>query len=331
MPLMNGSAAALAEVTPRRVRARTVLVVLAVLFGAGIYSYVVDIYDPNKNLLSQIWRGIRQHQYIFYSGASGGFYIEIGKALEANTSADASIAVDNDEESTGGLYNATKVMTTPNSFGLVQEDTLPKEDFIRDHIRYVTPLYLERLHIIYDHGAYTKVYQKMFGSSSDISPPSLGTSASVHKAVKTFFQQSKVSTGPVGSASRIFASYLRDVCEIGPFRDEGLHFAEALDSLMHEDDGIDIVFSMAGAPLVRVRGALQTREEDGGKDLRLMSIESALVPELNGRYGVKLRGSTFKDKYDGYDNTSTIGSYAFLVTSKDVPNLAVMELLRVFC
>ena len=200
-------------------------------------------------------------------------------------------------------------------------------DFIRDHIRYVTPLYLERLHIIYDHGAYTKVYQKMFGSSSDISPPSLGTSASVHKAVKTFFQQSKVSTGPVGSASRIFASYLRDVCEIGPFRDEGLHFAEALDSLMHEDDGIDIVFSMAGAPLVRVRGALQTREEDGGKDLRLMSIESALVPELNGRYGVKLRGSTFKDKYDGYDNTSTIGSYAFLVTSKDVPNLAVMELL----
>ena len=71
MPLMNGSAAALAEVTPRRVRARTVLVVLAVLFGAGIYSYVVDIYDPNKNLLSQIWRGIRQHQYIFYSALPG--------------------------------------------------------------------------------------------------------------------------------------------------------------------------------------------------------------------------------------------------------------------
>ena len=77
MSLMNGSAAALAEVTPRRLRARTVLVVLAVLFSAGVYSYVVDIYDPNKNLLSQIWRGIRQQRYTFYSGASGGFYISI--------------------------------------------------------------------------------------------------------------------------------------------------------------------------------------------------------------------------------------------------------------
>ena len=163
MPLMNESAAALAEVAPRRVRARTVLVVLAVFFGAGIYSYVVDIYDPNKNLLGQIWRGIRQQRYTFYSGASGGFYIAIGEALEENTRADASIAVVN-EESSGGLANATSVMTMPNSFGLVQEDTLPKEDFIRDHIRYVTPLYLERLHIIYDHGAYKDVYQKMVGA-----------------------------------------------------------------------------------------------------------------------------------------------------------------------
>ena len=249
----------------------------------------------------------------------------IGEALEENTRADASIAIVN-QESSGGLDNARSVMTMPNSFGLVQEDTLAKEDFIRDHIRYVTPLYLERLHIIYDHGAYEDVYQKMVGSSSDTPRPSLGTSANMHEAVKAFFQQAEVSTGPVGTASRIFASYLLDVCEIGPIMDHGLPFAEALDSLMHEDDGIDIVFSIAGAPLASVREALQT---DGGKDLRLMSVESALVPELNERYGVKLRGSTFKAKYDGYHNTSTIGSYAFLVTSKDVPNLAVMELLRV--
>ena len=107
--------------------------------------------------------------------------------------------------------------------------------------------------------------------------------------------------------------------------DRGQPFAEALDSLMHEDDGIDIVFSIAGAPLASVRDALQ----DGRKDLRLMSIDSALVPELNERFGVKLRGSSFKAKYDGYENASTIGSYAFLVTSKDVPISAVMELLRV--
>ena len=151
----------------------------------------------------------------------------------------------------------------------------------------------------------------------------------MHEAVKAFFQQAEVSTGPVGSASRIFASYLLDVCKIGPIKDHGAPFAKALDSLMHKDDGIDIVFSIAGAPLASVREALQTQEKGGDKDLRLMSIESALVHELNERYDVKLRGSTFKGKYDGYDNTSTIGSYAFLVTSKDVPNLAVMELLRV--
>ena len=102
-------------------------------------------------------------------------------------------------------------------------------------------------------------------------------------------------------------------------------FATALKSLMYDKDGIDIVFSIAGAPLASVREALQFQE----KDLKLISIESALVHELNEKYGVKLRGSTFKDKYDDHDNTSTIGSYAFLVTSKDVPNLAVMELLRV--
>ena len=139
--------------------------------------------------------------------------ISIGAALEENTRTDSSIAVVN-EESSGGLANATYVMTTPNSFGLVQEDTLPKDDFIRDSIRYVTPLYLERLHIIYDHREYVAWYQKKFGSSGEPPSPSLGADANMHKAVKAFFQQAKVSTGPVGSASRIFASYLLDVCKI---------------------------------------------------------------------------------------------------------------------
>ena len=44
MPLMNGSAAALAEVTPRRLR-------VAVLFGVFVYSYAVDIYARISNLI----------------------------------------------------------------------------------------------------------------------------------------------------------------------------------------------------------------------------------------------------------------------------------------
>ncbi len=300
---------------------------LAVLLGASIYSYVVNIHDPNKNLFSQVWRGIKQERYTLFSGSPGGFYIEIGKALQENTGGDATLAVVN-EESTGGLANAVNVMTTPNSFGLVQEDSLPEKDFIRDHIRYVTPLYLERLHIIYNHAEYKKVRERWLKKNPDEQPPpdfpSLGPA--VHPAVKEFFRQAKVSTGPAGSGSRIFAGYLLESCAIGPISDHGLAFAPAME-LLTEHKGMDIVFNIAGAPLNLVEQALALDKED--TKLKLMSIGSALVPALNQRYGIKLRGSSFKGKYDGYDNTPTIGSYAFLIASKDVANSATMEFLKV--
>ena len=74
---------------------------------------MVDVHDPNKDVFAQIWRAIRQEGYTFYSGSEGGFYIQIGEALEEQTRvASAPISVSN-KTSLGGADNARQVMKTP--------------------------------------------------------------------------------------------------------------------------------------------------------------------------------------------------------------------------
>ncbi len=286
---------------------RNILLIVALIIAIIAYYYTVEFYDPNKNFLSQIWRGIVQESYVFYSGSEGGFYIQIGELLEEVTEKGAGIKVNN-KKTSGGFENAINIMNSSSAFGLLQEDTIHEKDFIRNHIRYIAPLYLERMHILY----LRKKFKNM-----------LPVLSQANEKLKVAFSDAVVSTGPQGSGSKIFASYLLSQCQINLKTELALGFKDALDKLI--DGKIDVVFCIAGAPLFVVTELLEEHSDKIG----LISIAPELFQNMNKNYGLKLRPETFKEIYPGGEKVSTIGSYAFLIASKDVPNSAILELITI--
>jgi len=70
---MEKTAAAISEVRGSKLTRSLVLVTSLLLSIAG-YSYVVEFYDPDKNIISQLWSELTGKSYKFYSGSEGGFY-----------------------------------------------------------------------------------------------------------------------------------------------------------------------------------------------------------------------------------------------------------------
>ncbi len=226
---------------------RNILLVAALIIATTAYYYVVQFYDPNKNFFSQIWLGIVQESYDFYSGSPGGFYIQIGELLEKETAREAGIKIRN-RPTKGGFENATKVMNSSGAFGLLQEDTINDDDFIRKHIRYITPLYLEHMHILYR--------LEMLGDTPAVLSPD-------NDSLRAVLSTATVSTGPPGSGSKIYASYLINKCNIHFKSDMSLGLIEALEGLKSKK--LDVAFTLAGAPLLEVKKLLEEcRTQQGG-------------------------------------------------------------------
>lgn len=323
----------------RILRARYVVFTLALITSVFVYRYLVDIVDPrnNYNVFEDFSRLVKRDEYQIYSGREGGFYIRIGDALEKRTSDSGALKITN-RKSPGALDNARSVASQRKAFGLVQEDTLAPGNFIRDHVRFVTPLYLERMHILYDENRFQQILSQRekseqagnSESEEDERFASRGRTLSVtgtvdDNDVKYFFKHAKISTGPTGSGSRLFASYLLSACGINEFTDLGLSYRDALTRMDADPElKVDLVFTIAGAPLDSVKEMLG---KAGGRRYRLMSIDPSVVPIVNNQYGLKLASATFKEKYANGDSISTIGSWAFLISSRDVSDAVVQETL----
>src|SRR5258708_35601690 len=86
-------------------------------------------------------------QYNFYSGEDGGTYYRIGEAIEGRCQDDGDV-IHNCR--TGGCYdNTMKVTIEGNSFGLIQQEMMRDNDQLRNEVRVVAPIFLERMHILY--------------------------------------------------------------------------------------------------------------------------------------------------------------------------------------
>jgi hypothetical protein len=180
---------------------RILIMFFSILIATSIYTFIVDFYDPESNVILSITRRFQKKNKTFFSGSPGGFYTSIGKALHDELDKNSySISITN-EATAGGYENAIKVLATPSSFGLVQENTLRKNDFIRKHINYVTPLYMERMHILYR-------YDKLKNKLKIKKQPNIIISSKLNRDTVHFFSNARISTGPVGSSGRIIASYI---------------------------------------------------------------------------------------------------------------------------
>lgn len=325
------------QILRRGLRARILVGLSSAFVSVMIYVYVIDLLDPRNNydFFADIRRLLVTDEHQFFSGREGGFYIRIGESLEKRTAESGNLKIAN-RKSSGALDNARSVASQRKAFGLIQEDTLAPDVFIREHIRYITPLYLERMHILYDENRFQEILDARSvapedgGSIQQQEKPHVRTLRVAGNAndddVKYFFQNAKISTGPTGSGSRLFAKYLLSSCEVANYVDLGLDFSDALTRMNSAEPElkVDAVFTIAGAPLDSVKDMLS---KAGGRRFRLMSVDPSVVPIINKTFNKKLASATFKEKYANGDAVSTIGSWAFLISSRDVSDAVVHDTL----
>ena len=178
---------------------RTVLYVLSFSVAIGVYLSIINSIDPNSNIWRTITRVFNSPTYDFYSGGEKGVYYTIVSTIQSNLkSEDVSFDLVN-RITSGGSENAIKVLTNSGSFGLVQEETIKDDDFIRNELNYITPLYIERMHIVLrTDGEFSEKFRK--------DPPVL--TANTDPEVLKMFANSIISTGPVGSGSIVISSYI---------------------------------------------------------------------------------------------------------------------------
>jgi hypothetical protein len=96
-----------------------------------------------------------------------------------------------------------------------------------------------------------------------------------------------------------------------------------------DNDDIDLIFSVQGAPNRTFLPLLTGVNKD---KYGLLSIEPSFIADINKKYGLNLRITNFrasnfeegensynaKSVYEGMGEVSTIGTYAFLIASKNV-------------
>ena len=307
------------------IRTPVFLLSVAIIISVTAYRYIVSSY-PDRDLFHQVQRWLFNNAYDFYSGQVGGIYSAIGTSLEKGTRRKPGIKISN-QPSAGGVENAINVASTTSAFGLVQEDSINEDDFIRNEMKYITPLYLEQVHILYRKKKYRKYV-------SDNSPSTV--KLGLGSPVAEFFKNAVISSGSPHSGSSMVASRILNTLGVAPKQDLQISSRGALKRLMEDEnsneEGLDAVIWITGGPNGLIVDALKDRDV-GGKQIEsgigIMGIDPTIAQLINEKYKSKLRPATFKDVYSNGEGIPTIGVYSFLICSNDVPSFAVMDLLKV--
>lgn len=294
---------------------RNIILLLGILISLILYYLIADYYTPLKNVL-KYWNA-KDDVYTFFSGSKGGFYNKIGVELNKLNSTENDFETNNIrikvlDSTSGGLDNAIQVLSRKKSFGLIQESTLSSSDELREQINYVSPLYMERMHIICKKSLF-----KNKGGSSNVGELSSKNST----LTKKLFKGSRISIGEVGSGTRVVSAYLLEILGAEPGEIHSYNQEEGLAAL--KEDTIDVFMVIVGAPLSNYADLLHEDSE-----YQLIGISPTLILEINDKFSTNYRVSNFKSKYLHYEDINTLGSYSYLISSKDVDELINIEMLR---
>ncbi|MFK8039226.1 MAG: TAXI family TRAP transporter solute-binding subunit [Crocinitomicaceae bacterium] len=298
--------------SPKR-KIRQIILPISIPPAILFYSLVVG-WINEENVLVEFFSSFRKQEINFYSGTPKGFYYSIGKELKKTSER---LVIKNDS-TTGSNMNYFKVLGDKRSFGIVQEEVLNSANFLDEHISIISPLYMERLHILYRKDA----FDSFTGRDAH-----LMLSTSTPLSTLNFIAENQIGTGPIGSGTRQVASYLLD--ELQSQRDstlvsENIHYVTLDYGLeLLENDSIQIFFAMIGAPIKDIYEILKTND-----DIALASLSPGLISAIAKNSGNNYMVSNFVNKYDIDDQAiSTLSTYSYLIANNHISSLETRKLL----
>jgi TRAP-type uncharacterized transport system substrate-binding protein len=342
---LSDTASSFSEVLSRRLKIRHIALLLALSTTMLLYYSAVNRLDPDHNFLLNIGRRFTSSRFVFYSGSSGGFYIEIGKNLEDRSKREPSLDIIN-QGTNGGQDNLELVAASTSAMGLCQLDTLhaPSNESLKERVKEVVPLYAERMHILYNAEQW-ELFRE--GWARDNRKVKLVTGKGARRltlfpeddntpeaqVARAFLSTVPVSIGKPGSGTHKFATALRNASGFTGNVERGFGDAfRELTSPNWEKGDVAVVFTIAGAPLPEVKKFLESRrliEDDASPSPRvaLASIDTGLVQQLITANAFKIKSSDFYQLYEDVDQVFTFSSDAWMIASKEVPNSSILTSL----
>jgi hypothetical protein len=320
---------------------------IALVTSGLVYFQAIDAIDPSLNILRLTWYESRlgdPHQeykrwtgeerdiyplwadssteklkkYVFYAGSTGGFYDKIGRYLDGRWEGTGpkDLAVVNIG---GSAKIARAVYSNDRALGIVQEETLFDHDLLDGQVQIVSPLYDERVHVLYLKSAFRAAVDAV--SASAETEPRLGLTSS--DAVKRFFADARVRTRSSPSRTLPLAHYLMHFSGVSPGTAVDATIDSTLAMLERDNPSLEVAIIVAGAPLTGIENLLKK-----GK-VGLMSLDPNLISEINPALNMALRPSVFSGDYaredDALQGVTTLASRAMLIASRDVPSWIIRD------
>ncbi len=308
------------------------LLFVTFLYLAVIYEFTTKYYNEELDITSYWdWWPRKQENIHIYSGEQMGNYKRIADAIVTNDK--EKFFIHPPAASTGGYENPNRVMLDPQGIGFVQEDIYKDGDKMKDQINYIVPLYMEKLHILYDKTS------DRFNKDMQARYPDFGLSLGIRDSVLIdVIRQSSVAAGSISSSTKLISSMI--LAEIGDLRfgrsldvyaitNERL--SDALNNVGSRGIGqsrFDLVFFMAGQSVPEIRRKLLSSDSFG-----LIGIEPSFVAAINNRYKTNYRNTDFSARYEQlsygfkYARMPTIGSLSYLIANKNVKPYAIRKFI----
>ncbi len=327
-------------IKPKSYRWRTIIILMSLTISVSIYRYTMQYYNSDNDFVKIATNVIfpPHKAYYFYSDLSTdeiSTYAKLGQAMSraAEQDLEANITIKPRGES-GALENAYGVLNHPNAFGIIQSDTYLSASFIKNRIKEITPLYMERLHILYRCSKNCNHEEPLILRRTSENSP-CDANYIVEEAIKNH----KISLGVSGSsASLLFPILLR---HFGIGETQALKLASELAVPMQEmvaelqrskeERRIDVaVFTVGTSHLVKDILSKNKNSDDQLSDERyhLIGVDPVEIPIINEKFHQALETTKFNSSY--YDipySLPTVGAFALLVSSSGLSDREIAHFL----
>lgn len=313
--------------SPRiKYRLKYYIVIISILFSVGIYRYYIEYFQKEKDFISVLSELLPFNfiTYQFFSHSKQdevSIYRKFAEGFEEKAEGRMSIKIRG--EKGNAIENAYGVLNTPKSFGIIQSDTYLSVDFLenKEKVKIITPLYMERLHIV------VADPNNEYGSSKVISSEVPQSIELIQKAL----ENETLYAGRFNSSGRILLPRLlrqwgiNSSYKLSELRDLGMK--DMIERLKSDDPSI-------GYPRVAIMFVGSSdyliQELINDESLGLRGLSPADVIDLNKSDKVDLEITNFGSIYGNSSNTTTAGAMATLIGSTDLSTSELHEFILIF-
>lgn len=286
--------------------------IFATFGGAALVWYCIyrAYYDgvPDRDVWAAFheWRTTERHDYVLYSGTAEGTYDRLAREMAQKVQTIRVTA----QRTEGSVDNAVLVNSSRRAFAFITEPLVPGLYQAQGPpVQRVAPLYMQKVFFAYQKSDWRKFAAEHCGPN----PGNLSFTGDKSSCAYRYLAQASWDAGPARGGAQLILNHLLRAAELRPrlVKNSG-GFRDQADNV--RTGAVQIAFNFAGDNNRVVQLVREPATAHGGAPLGIGGVDPQLGIALRS---IELRPDFLRDE-EGHD-VPTIGAYAVLVASADVP------------